>query len=127
MRHTRRYFMAVVSLAAVGVRTPRPVAAHELAARRLTVLFDAHLADSRAFARRACMTGARSVALSGDIGEMWFELLAPASGAEETAFAGLTRHADAFVFSRLAQGAGMQMTQRTAGPLIMWRLDPFTA
>ena len=127
MSRTRRDFLVVASLAVVGVQTLRPVKACELAAPRLTVLFDEHLADSRAFALRACMTGAPRVALSGDIGEMWFELLKPASGAAQTAFAGLTRHADAFVLSRLAQGAGMQMTQRTAGPLIMWRLDPLAA
>jgi hypothetical protein len=124
MKQARRDFLMVASMTAVGVQTLRPVAASLPGAPRLTVIFDKHLADSRAFALRACMAGAQGVALSGDIGEMWFELLKPDDGSRQNAFAGLTHHADAFLLARLAQGAGMRVTQRPAGALIMWRLDP---
>jgi hypothetical protein len=99
----------------------------------LTIVFDEHLPDSRAFALRARAFRARIVPLSSetkrDIGALWFETLLPEAVSADSAIAGLTRHADAFVLTRFALAAGMRLTQRTiegrAEPdaLTAWRLD----
>jgi hypothetical protein len=140
MKHGRRDFLAA-SLAAAGSpalwaatqATARPgeLAAHaRLLTNSLTIVFDERLADSRAFAFRARVTGARIVPLRNDIGLLWFQSLMPADGALPGTLAGLTRHADAFLLIRLALGIGMRVTRQAAdahtGPdaLVMWRLDP---
>ncbi|WP_438392113.1 hypothetical protein [Caballeronia sp. DA-9] len=130
MKHTRRDFLAASSLAAAGVQTPWSARAltlsqpYEPVVQPLIVIFDEHLADSRAFALRARVTGARSVPLSRDIGELWFQLQKRNPDSPQQGFAGLTQHADAFLLARFAQDVGMQVTQHAVGPLIMWRLDP---
>lgn len=94
----------------------------------LTIVFDEHLADSRAFAVRSRTTGARIVPLGNDIGMLWFEHLMPLASSPGNTIAGLTTHANAFLLTRFAQGIGLQVAQRTAeahaGPktLVMWQL-----
>lgn len=137
MKQGRRTFLAAASLAAAGSPALWPAAqamAHpdELAAHAhpLTIVFDERLPDSRAFAFRARVTGARIVPLANDIGLLWFQSLMPSGGAPPATLAGLTRHADAFLLARLALGIGMRATRQAAdahtGPdaLVMWRLDP---
>jgi hypothetical protein len=124
----RRDFLVVASVTAISV-TPlwQLSALAPSCARRLIVSFDKDLPDSHAFALSASAAGARSMALSGDTGDMWFELLKRGLTSPQFVFAGLTRHADAFLLARLAQGAGMRTAQRSEGALTMWRFEPAIA
>jgi hypothetical protein len=137
MKTSRRDFLAVASVAAASawaLRPEREMAPSGASARghALTIVFDEQLPDSRAFAMRARVLGARIVPMRHDIGALWFETLMPALGSTG-AIAGLTRHADAFLLTRLAIGAGMRLDQRAvegrAGTdaLIAWRLDASAA
>jgi hypothetical protein len=97
--------------------------------RSLTIVFDEQLPDSRAFATRARMLGARIVPMRSDVGALWFETLMPAIEASAGAIAGLTRHADAFLLTRFAMAAGMRLGQRVvreragSDALIAWRFN----
>jgi hypothetical protein len=140
MKPGRREFMAAASLAAACGRMSLPAQATVQSAllsnergaspHALTILFDEDLADSRTFAFRSRAMGARIVPLGEDIGALWFQSLMPLASSPGTTIAGLTRHADAFLLTRFAQGAGMRTTQRTAGAhagpdtLVMWKLEP---
>lgn len=137
MKQGRRDFLAAASLAAAAssqaLWSKQAIAySGEFAApvHSLTIVFDERLADSRAFAFRSRAIGARIVPLRNDIGLLWFQTLMPSDGSPPGTLAGLTRHADAFLLARLAQGIGMQATRQAAdarmGPdaLVMWRLDP---
>jgi hypothetical protein len=140
MKQGRRDFLAA-ALAAAGspalwpaaqaMARPNELAAHARSlTNSLTIVFDERLADSRAFAFRARVMGARIVPLANDTGLLWFQSLMPADGPPPGTLAGLTRHADAFLLARLALGIGMRVTRQAAdahtGPdaLVMWRLDP---
>lgn len=73
--------------------------------------------------------GVRTVPLGNDIGTLWFQHLMPLASSPGNVIAGLTRHADAFLLTRFAQGIGLRIAQHSAeahaGPdtLVMWRLD----
>jgi len=139
MKPGRREFIAAASLAAACGRMSLPARAtvqsatlsneRGALAHALTIIFDEDLADSRAFAFRSRTMGARIVPLGNDIGALWFQSLMPLASSLGTTITGLTRHADAFLLTRFAQGTGMRVTQRTAsahaGPdtLVMWRID----
>jgi hypothetical protein len=138
MKTSRRDFLAVASVAAASAwalwpeREMAPSGSASTRGHALTIVFDEQLPDSRAFAMRAHVLGARIVPMRHDIGALWFETLMPALGSTG-AIAGLTRHADAFLLTRLAIGAGMRLDQRAvegrAGTdaLIAWRLDASAA
>lgn len=142
MRTGRREFIRAASLsAACGGMLCRAQASvrsttlyneyDEHAARgdSLIIIFDERVADSRAFAFRSRTKGARTVPMGNDIGMLWFQHLMPLASSPGNVIAGLTRHADAFLLTRFAQGAGLRITQHTAEPhagpvtLVMWRLD----
>jgi hypothetical protein len=125
MNPTRRDFLAVASLAAA--RSPAwgaPSRNRTGDVATLTIVCDERLADSRAYALRARMTGARVVPLRDDIGMLWLASLMPMAAAPGHVLAGLTRHADAFLLAGFAQGIGMRMTRRAgADALVAWRLE----
>jgi hypothetical protein len=135
MRTSRRDFLAVASVATASAWALRPERAMAPAGEAvaqghsLTVVFDEQLPDSRAFAMRARVLGARIVPMRSDIGALWFEMLMPEVRSTGGAIAGLTRHADAFLLTRFAMGAGMRLGQRAvegragSDALIAWRLD----
>jgi hypothetical protein len=149
MKTSRRDFLAVASAGPVAVASAwalRPgrsmASAGEAFARAypLTVVFDEQLPDSRAFAMRARVLGARIVPMrsdtgsetgsetGSDIGALWFETLMPAMASTDGAIAGLTRYADAFLLTRFAMGAGMRLDLRAsderggADALVAWRI-----
>ncbi|MGX7001835.1 hypothetical protein [Caballeronia sp. KNU42] len=138
MKTGRRGFLASASLAAASMRVSWPAQTMLRSARlssgqvapghTLTIVFDAHLADSRAFALRSRTMGARIVPLGNDIGMLWFEHLMPLAISPGNTIAGLTTHANAFLLTRLAQGIGMRVEQRTAeahagsDTLVMWQM-----
>ena len=138
MKTSRRDFLATASLAAAYVPVSWPtqtilrssMLSSEQAApgHALTIVFDEHLADSRAFALRSRTMGARIVPLGNDIGVLWFERLMPLASSPGNTIAGLTTHANAFLLTRFAQGIGLRVAQRAAGAhagpdmLVMWQL-----
>jgi hypothetical protein len=124
MRHARREFMSAASLAAAWTLWPastRSTAGRIEVQTKLTFAFDARFADSRAFARRASLLGARIVALEDGIDSLWFERLLP-DARSGNALAGLTGYADAFVLTRLALASGMRVTRHSlaSGGLVAW-------
>jgi hypothetical protein len=127
MTLARRDFLTTALAAAFSLQRPKPSQAQMRSGKRATplvILFDERLPESRALASGARMTGASAVPLRGDIGLLWYERLMPAQGVAPVTFAGLTRHAEAFLLARLAHSVGMHMTRESAQTLILWRLDP---
>jgi hypothetical protein len=141
MKTGRREFLASASLAAASIRVSWPAQTMLRSAtlsseqvglghtgHTLTIVFDQHLADSRAFALRSRTMGARIVPLGNDIGMLWFEHLMPLASSPGNAIAGLTTHANAFLLTRFAQGIGLRVEQRTAevhagsDTLVMWQM-----
>jgi hypothetical protein len=138
MKTGRREFLATASLASACVSVswpaqamlrPATLSSEQVAlGHSLTIVFDEHLADSRAFAIRSRTMGARIVPLGNDVGMLWFERLMPLASSPGNAIAGLTTHANAFLLTRLAQGIGLRVEQRTTGAnagsntLVMWQL-----
>jgi len=138
MKTSRRDFLATASLAAAYVPMSRPaqtmlrspmLSSEQVApGHALTIVFDEHLADSRAFALRSRTMGARIVPLGNDIGVLWFERLMPLASSPGNTIVGLTTHANAFLLTRFAQGIGLRVAQRAAGAhagpdmLVMWQL-----
>ncbi|OXC74284.1 hypothetical protein [Caballeronia sordidicola] len=138
MKTGRREFLATASLAVTCMRTSWPaqtmlwsptLSSDQVAlGHALTIVFDEHVADSRAFAVRSRAMGARVVPLGSDLGVLWFERLIPLASSPGNTIAGLTTHASAFLLTRFAQGIGLRVAQRTAdahaGPdtLVMWQL-----
>jgi hypothetical protein len=138
MKTSRRDFLATASLAAAYVpmswpaqtmlRSPMLSSEQVAPGHALTIVFDEHLADSRAFALRSRTMGARIVPLGNDIGVLWFERLMPLASSPGNTIAGLTTHANAFLLTRFAQGIGLRVAQRAAGAhagpdmLVMWQL-----
>ncbi|QIE27876.1 hypothetical protein SBC1_59870 (plasmid) [Caballeronia sp. SBC1] len=142
MKTGRREFIGAASLVAACGGMPWPAQASvrsttlhneydEQAVRgdSLIIIFDERVADSRAFAFRSRTRGVRTVPLGNDIGTLWFQHLMPLASSPGNVIAGLTRHADAFLLTRFAQGIGLRIAQHSAeahaGPdtLVMWRLD----
>ncbi len=138
MKTSRRDFLAAASLTAAYVPVSWPAqtmlhsstlsSEHVTPGHALTLVFDEHLADSRAFAVRSRTTGARIVPLGNDIGMLWFERLMPLASVPGNTIMGLTTHASAFLLTRFAQSIGLRVAQRTAGAhvkpdtLVMWQL-----
>jgi len=138
MKTSRRDFLATASLAAAYVpmswpaqtmlRSPMLSSEQVAPGHALTIVFDEHLADSRAFALRSRTMGARIVPLGNDIGVLWFERLMPLASSPGNTIVGLTTHANAFLLTRFAQGIGLRVAQRAAGAhagpdmLVMWQL-----
>jgi hypothetical protein len=135
MRTSRRDFLAVASVATASAwalwpgRAMAPAGEALAQGHSLTVVVDERLPDSRAFAMRARVLGARIVPMRSDIGALWFETLMPTVGSTGGAIAGLTRHADAFLLTRFATSAGMRLAQQAvegrarSDASIAWRLD----
>jgi hypothetical protein len=142
MKTGRREFVATASLATACLRVSWPAqtmlrsstlsatlsSEQRALGHTLTIVFDEHLADSRAFAVRSRTTGARIVPLGNDIGVLWFKRLMPLASSPGNTIAGLTTHANAFLLTRFAQGIGLQVAQRTtekhagSDTLVMWQL-----
>ncbi|WP_051888904.1 hypothetical protein [Caballeronia sordidicola] len=141
MKTGRREFLASASLAAASIRVSWPAQTMLRSAmlsseqvglghtgHTLTIVFDEHRADSRAFALRSRTMGARIVPLGNDIGMLWFEHLMPLASSPGNTIAGLTTHANAFLLTRFAQGIGLRVEQRTAeahagsDTLVMWQM-----
>ena len=138
METGRREFLATASLAAASIRVSWPAQtmlrsatpSNEQVAlgHTLTIVFDEHLADSRAFALRSRTMGARIVPLGNDIGILWFEHLMPLASSPGNTISGLTTHANAFLLTRFAQGIGLRVEQRTteahagSDTLVIWQL-----
>jgi len=141
MKTGRREFLASASLAAASIRVSWPAQTMLRSAtlsseqvglghtgHTLTIVFDQHQADSRAFALRSRTMGARIVPLGNDIGMLWFEHLMPLASSPGNTIAGLTTHANAFLLTRFAQGIGLRVEQRTAevhagsDTLVMWQM-----
>jgi hypothetical protein len=141
MKTGRREFLASASLAAASIRVSWPAQTMLRSAtlssaqvglghtgHTLTIVFDAHLADSRTFALRSRTMGARIVPIGNDIGMLWFKHLMPLAISPGNTIAGLTTHANAFLLTRLAQGIGLRVEQRTAeahagsDTLVMWQM-----
>lgn len=143
MKTGRREFVATASLATACLRVSWPAqtmlrsstlfatlsSEQRALGHTLTIVFDEHLSDSRAFAVRSRTTGARIVPLGNDIGVLWFKRLMPLASSPGNTIAGLTTHANAFLLTRFAQGIGLQVAQRITGKhagsdtLVMWQLD----
>jgi hypothetical protein len=139
MKTGRREFLANASLATVCLPVSGPARAMLRSAtlsseqiapgHTLTIVFDEHLADSRAFALRSRTIGTRIVPLGNDMGVLWFKRLMPLATSPGNTIVGLTTHANAFLLNRFAQGIGLQVAQRIseahvgAGTLVMWQLD----
>ena len=138
MKTGRREFLASASLAAASIRVSWPgqtmlrsatlSSAQVGLGHTLIIVFDAHLADSRAFALRSRTMGARIVPIGNDIGMLWFKHLIPLAISPGNTIAGLTTQANAFLLTRLAQGIGLRVEQRTAeahagsDTLVMWQM-----
>ena len=131
MKTGRREFLATASLATACMRVSWPTtlpSEHASTGHTLTIVFDEHLADSRAFALRSRTMGARIVPLGNDIGMLWFEHLMPLASSPGNTIAGLTTHANAFLLTRLAQSIGSRVEQRTtdayagSDTLVMWQM-----
>ncbi|HEV7836356.1 MAG TPA: hypothetical protein VGP09_23715 [Caballeronia sp.] len=139
MKTGRREFVVTTSLATACLRVSWPaqtmlqsatLSSEQMAlGDTLTIVFDEQLPDSRAFAVRSRMMGARIVPLGNDIGMLWFKRLMPLASSPGNTIAGLTTHANAFLLTRFAQGIGLQVAQRTtekhagSDTLVMWQLD----
>lgn len=141
MKTGRREFLANASLASACVSVSWPARAilrsptlsrehveHVALGHTLTIVFDEHLADSRAFAVRSRTMGARIMPLGNDVGTLWFERLMPLVSSPGNVIAGLTTHANAFLLTRLAQGIGLRVEQHTtearagSDTLVMWQV-----
>jgi hypothetical protein len=119
MRSSRREFVAGASLAVSGAWMFRSDAQSKPQGARLTVLVDERIADSRAFALRARIAGARVMPLRHEIGGLWFDRLLPLTASQGSVIAGLTTHADAFLLARFALASGLTVT----GALVAWRIE----
>ena len=89
---------------------PRAVASRTVAPAT-TVLVDASLGRSIAFAADAVSAGASTASVApvgGDIGALWYARLASTQGR----IVGLLRPSDAFVLMRLARHAGHTVTEQ---------------
>ncbi|NRO96914.1 hypothetical protein GWC77_13390 [Paraburkholderia sp. NMBU_R16] len=87
-------------------------AASRTVAPATTVLVDASLGRSIAFAADAVSTGASTASVApveGDIGALWYARLAGSHGR----IVGLLRPSDAFVLTRLARHAGHPVIERS--------------
>lgn len=73
-----------------------------------TVLVDAALEESAAFASDAISAGARLANVGGDVGALWYSRLARTRGR----IVGVLRPSDAFVLARLAKRAGRTVAER---------------
>lgn len=73
-----------------------------------TVLVDAALEESAAFASAAIAAGAHVASVGGDVGELWYVRLARTRGR----IVGVLRPSDAFVLTRLARHAGRTVAER---------------
>jgi hypothetical protein len=138
MKAGRREFLATASLASACVSVSWPAQTtlrsatlsreHAAPAHTLTIVFDEHLPDSRAFAVRSRTMGTRIVPLGNDVGMLWLEHLMPLASSPGNTIAGLTTHANAFLLTRFAQGVGLRVEQRTteahagSDTLVMWQL-----
>jgi hypothetical protein len=143
MKTGRREFVATASLATACMRVSWPAqtmlgsatlspsllsSEQRALGQTLTIVFEEHVADSRAFAVRSRTMGRRIVPLGNDIGVLWFKRLMPLASSPGNMIAGLTTHANAFLLTRFAQGVGLQVAQSTTGKhagsdtLVMWQL-----
>jgi hypothetical protein len=124
MKRSRRAFMAV-SLTLPGAWTFQLDAQSNAQGARLTVLVDERHANSRAFAWRARIAGARVLPLRDEIGSLWLDRLGPLASARGSVLAGLTTHADAFLLERFALANGLVVRRRRVGEgaLVAWRIE----
>ncbi|WP_250467882.1 hypothetical protein [Caballeronia sp. GAFFF2] len=124
MRRARREFLTGASLAAAYAWAIESIGDTKAARMRLLVVCDERCSDSRAFAHRASLNGARVVAWRNDAGLLWHERLLP-DASLGVPLAGLTTYADAFVLSRLAWTCGLRMTKLAcnAEALVAWRME----
>jgi hypothetical protein len=125
MNAARRRFLGAGALfGAFAAPGSSPARAEPGQGGERVVIVDERLADSRAFALRARLTGARIVPLRGDTGALWHACLLPLGDARATTIAGLTTHADAFVLMHFARQSGMRCTRQDAGALVSWQAAP---
>ncbi len=95
----RRAFMTQsVLLAAAGCAPP--AFAHAIRARGAIAVYDPTLADGRALAEHAAMSGLPAFDTGEDIGALWYATLAPHVVQKRGLLIGVTRRSDYFVLTQ---------------------------
>ena len=90
-------------------------------------IYDERFAAGRAFALDAARRGWSTVAIRGDVTDVWFHDLGPRWKQSLAAIAGVTAHNSLFVLERLAWDVGLRVTARAElkdAPLVSWIISP---
>ena len=90
-------------------------------------IYDERFAEARAFALDAARRGWSTVAIRGDVTDVWFHDLSQRWKQGPSAIAGVTAHNSLFVLERLAWDAGLRVTARAElkdAPLVSWIISP---
>jgi hypothetical protein len=104
---------AIASMTAVGAANAKSTTEKRPADRclRSIVLVDDRFSDSRTFAAVYAQQGATIVALSEDIGRLWYGQLGEICSQSDIVIAGLTLHTDLFVSQQFARERGKSLLQ----------------
>ena len=90
-------------------------------------VFDSRFAAGRAFAAEARARGWTTVAIEGDVTQLWYHHLALRWREGPAPIAGVTDANSLFVLERLAWDAGLRVTSRAPlahEPVISWLIAP---
>ena len=102
------------SLLPLGALASAARAAEPLSIHR--AIYDRTLQAGRAFAAEAAARGWATVAIDGDVTDLWFHDLGPRWRRGPAPIAGVTTRTSLFVLDHLARNAGMRIIARTDLP-----------
>jgi len=115
----------VGSVLPLGALAGAATAAEPLAIHR--AIYDRRFEAGRAFAAEARARGWTTVAIEGDVTDLWYHHLDLRWRQGPAPVAGVTQANSLFVLERLAWDAGMRVTSRAAlarEPLVSWLIAP---
>jgi hypothetical protein len=93
--------------------------------RLTTVIYDARIPASCAFARSVCRSGIAALESGGDVGALWHNAIVPGLRPATHQLMGLTLASDLFLLKLMAADAGMkkvwhEVAQGSRGSLVSW-------
>ncbi len=104
----------------LGARAAEPLQLHR-------AVYDSRFAAGRAFAAEARARGWTTVAIEGDVTDLWYHHLDLRWRQGPAPIAGVTAANALFVLEQLARGSGMRVASRAAlphEPMVSWLIAP---
>jgi hypothetical protein len=87
------------------------------------IIFNDLFPQARSFAAGHSAQGTRALAIAGDAGRLWYEMLRGLIADGHRRIAGLTTHTDLLILETLARDKGLRVSQREPlGRLVSWVL-----